>query len=65
MSSSVISNDVFWHWSCMKTMVIHLSFFIGVHINAKKLLKRFVFSQKLDTNLPLTNKGGIARIFSL
>ena len=49
----------------MKTMVIHLSFFIGVHINAKKVLKRFVFSQKLDANLPLTNKGGIARIFSL
>ena len=44
---------LFWHWST-------LEFFIGVHIDAKKLLKRFAFSQKSETNLPLTNKGGIA-----
>ena len=49
----------------MKTMAINLIFFFGVHIDAKKLLKRFAFSQKLETNLPLTNKGGIAGIFFL
>ena len=40
-----------------------LEFFIGVHIDAKKLLKRFTFSQKSEINLPLTNKGGTAGIF--
>ena len=48
----------------MKTMVINLSFFNGVRIDVEKLLKRFAFSQKSETNLPLTNKGGIAGIFS-
>ena len=44
-------------------MVIRLSFFIAVHIDAKKLLKRFGFSQNSDINLPLTNKDVIAGIF--
>ena len=56
---------LFWHWPYMKTMVIHLNFFIGVHIDLKKLLKRFAFSQISVTNLPLTNKGGIVGIFFL
>ena len=56
---------LFWRWSYMKTKAIYLNFFIGVHIDAKKLLKRFAFSQKSDTNLPLTNKGGIAGILFL
>ena len=38
-------------------------FCIGVHIDEKKLLKRFAFSQKSETNLPSTNSGGIAGIF--
>ena len=42
-------------------MVIHYN----VHIDARKLLKRFALSQKSETNLPLTNKGGTARIFFL
>ena len=42
-----------------------LQAFISVHIDAKKLLKRFAFSQKSETNLPLTNKGGIAGTFFL
>ena len=50
----------FWHLPYMKT----LEFFIGVHIDAKKLLKRFAFSQNSETNLPLANKGGITGIFS-
>ena len=41
-----------------------LEFFIGVHTDAKKLLKRLSFSQQSETSLPLTNKGGIAGIFS-
>ena len=56
---------LFWRCSYMKTMVINLSFFIGVRIDAEKLLKRFAFSQKSETNLPLTNKGGIAGIIFL
>ena len=42
-----------------------LLFFIGVHIEAKKLLNRFAFSQKSEIKLPLTSKGGIAGIFLL
>ena len=42
-----------------------LEFFIGVHIDAKRLLKRFALSQKSETILPLTNTGGIAGIFFL
>ena len=29
----------------------------------KKIFKRFVFSQKSETNLPSANSGGIAGIF--
>ena len=39
--------------------------FIGVDIEAKKLLKRFAFSQKSELKLSSTNKGGIAGIFLL
>ena len=39
--------------------------FVGVHIVAKKLLKRFSSSQKSETNLPSTNTDGIAGMFSL
>ena len=56
MSSSVKSNDVILALVLYET----LELFIGVHIDAKKLLKRFAFSQKSETNLPLTNKGGTA-----
>ena len=31
----------------------------------KKILKRFAFSQKSETNLPSANSGGIAGIFLL
>ena len=41
-----------------------LEFFIGVHTEAKKLLKRLSFSQQSETSLSLTNEGGIAGIFS-
>ena len=40
-----------------------LEFFICVHIDTKRLLKILAFSQKSETNLPLTNKTGIAGIF--
>ena len=40
-----------------------LEFFIGVQIDAKKPLKRYAFTLKSDTKLPLTNNGGIAGIF--
>ena len=42
-----------------------LLFFIAVHIETKKLLKRFAFLQWSEIKLPLTNKGGIAGIFLL
>ena len=42
-----------------------LEFFIGINVDAKLLLNRFAFSHKSETNLPLTNKGGIAGIFCL
>ena len=37
-----------------------LALFIGVHNNAKKLLKRLTFLLKSETKFPSTNKGGIA-----
>ena len=40
-------------------------FFIGAHIEAKKLLKRFPFSQKSEIKLPSASKDGIAGIFLL
>ena len=39
-----------------------LEFFIGVQIDAKKSLKRFAFTLKSDTKLPLISNGGIAGI---
>ena len=42
-----------------------LPLFIGVHIEAKKSLNRLALVQKFKTNLPFTNKGGIAGIFLL
>ena len=65
MSSSVISNDVILALVLYENKGNKLEFFIGVHIDAKRLLKRFAFSQKSDTSLPLTNKGGIGGIFFL
>ena len=47
---------LFWHLCDMKI-------FISVHIDAKKLLKIFALSQKSDTRLPLTKKGGISGTF--
>ena len=44
---------------------IVLPLFIGVHIEAKKSLNRLALVQKSETNLPFTNKGGIAGIFLL
>ena len=40
-----------------------LALSIGVHIEAKKLLKMFAFFQKSETNLPSTTRGGIAESF--
>ena len=34
-------------------------------LTQKKLIKIFAFSQKSETNLPLTNKSGIGGIFLL
>ena len=65
MSSSVKSNDVILPLVLSENNSNTLECFIGVHIDAKKLLKRFVFSQKSETNLPLANTGGIAGIFFL
>ena len=44
---------------------ILLPLFIGVYIEAKKLLNRLALAKKSETNLPFTNKGGIAGIFLL
>ena len=38
---------------------------IGVHIEAKKLLKTFAFLQKTETKLPSTRMGGIVGSFLL
>ena len=35
----------------------------GVHIEMKKLLKKFIFSQRSETNLPSTSRGDIVGIF--
>ena len=40
-----------------------LALSIGVHIEREKLLKMFVFSQKSETNLPSTSRGGIVGSF--
>ena len=65
MSSFVISNNVILSLVLYENNGNTLQAFIGVHIDAKKLLKRFAFSQKSETNLPLKNKGGIAGTFFL
>ena len=56
---------LFWHLSYIEKVVKNLVFYIGVHIDEKKLLKRFVFSQKSETNLPSANSSGIAGIYLL
>ena len=38
-----------------------LALSIGVHIEAKKLLKMIVLLQKSETNLPSTGRGGIVQ----
>ena len=63
MSSSVKLNDVVLALVLYESNGDRLEFFIGVRFDSKKLLKRFDFSQKSDTNLTLINKGGIAGIF--
>ena len=45
VSSSVISNDVILALVLYENNGNTLEFFISVHIDAKKLLKRFAFSQ--------------------
>ena len=65
MSYSVKSNDVILALVLYENNGNTLEFVIGVHIDAKSLLKRFAFSQKSETNLPLTNKGGITGFFFL
>ena len=53
------------------TLVLHancgsiLPLFIGVHIDAKKSLKRLAFTGKSEINLLLTGKRGIDGIFLL
>ena len=42
-----------------------LLFSRGVHWEAKNLLKRLAFSEKFETILLLTNKGGIIGVFLL
>ena len=42
---------------------IVLPLFIGVYIEAKKSLNRLALVQKSETNLPFTNKEGIAGFF--
>ena len=42
-----------------------LPLFIGAHIDAKKSLKRFAFTQNSEINLLLTSKGGINGTFLL
>lgn len=40
-------------------------FFLGVHSDAKMLLKSFTFSKESKINLQSANNGGIAKIFIL
>ena len=63
MSSSVKLNDLVLVLVLYESNGDRLEFFISVRFDSKKLLKRFDFSQKSDTNLTLINKGGIAGIF--
>ena len=42
---------------------IVLPLFIGAHILKLKIIKQIALVQKSETNLPFTNKGGIAGIF--
>ena len=64
MFSSVKWNDLILALVLYENNGDMLQFFIGVHIDPKKLLKRFAISIKSETNLPLTNKGGTAGSFS-
>ena len=65
MSSYLKSNDVIPALALYESNGNRLEFFIGVHVDSKKLLKRFTFLQKSETNLTLTNKDGVAGIFFL
>ena len=65
MSSSIKPNDVILALVLYENNGNTLEFFIGVHIDTKKLLRRFAFSQISEINLPLTNKGGIAGVLLL
>ena len=47
----------------MKKIGKQLALFIVLHVEAKKLLKMFGFSQKSKTNLPLTSRGSIVGLF--
>ena len=62
MSSLVKWNEVILAFVLCKKVGKILVFCIGIHIDEKHLLKRFAFSQKSETNLPLTNSCGIAGI---
>ena len=53
--------DIRWKYDNQSAII----FFISVHIEPIKLLKRFAFSQKSEIKLPSTSKGGIAGIFLL
>ena len=65
MSSYLKSNDVIPALALYESNGNRLEFFIGVHVDSKKLLKRFTFLQKSETNLTLTKKDGVAGIFFL
>ena len=65
MSFSVKLNDVVLVLVLYESNGDRLEFFIGVRFDSKKLLKRFDFSQKSDTNLTLINKGGIVLAFKI
>ena len=43
----------------------YLALSVGVHIEAKQLLKMFAYLQKSETNLPSTRRGGIVGSFLL
>lgn len=65
MSSSVKRNDVILALVLYKNSGKTFEFFIALHIGGKKVFKKIYFFIKSETTLPLTNKDGIARIFSL
>ena len=73
---NVLTVKYFWALSCKHWNLILLSFlyekdgkqlvlYVGVHTEAKKLLKMFVFLQKSGANLPLTRRGSTVQSFLL